>query len=77
MTCYESENEKISQIQREAEGRGNDEFYEHLTNTINSVSTSWEQFQIDEKLSMADHTKLIEKKHNILKFIERHRNSDS
>lgn len=76
MTYNENEREMDS-ILNEAEGRGDDEFYDHLAKRLEQLSDSWSTKNDGGDLTREEITRLIQRKHFILNRINELKRDDS
>ncbi|MCW4255444.1 MAG: hypothetical protein N0C84_03195 [Candidatus Thiodiazotropha taylori] len=74
---YDENQKALDSILSEAEGRGDDELYNHLKQKLEKLSDNWVTADDGRDLTPNEVTRLIERKHSILNRIDELRESDS
>jgi hypothetical protein len=74
---YEESEKLLDSILNEAEGRGNDEFYDHLKQKLEQLSLNWATEDDGGDLKREEVARLIERKYFIFNRIDELKGSDS
>ena len=74
---YDESQRQLDSILNEVEGRGDDEFYNHLEQRLEQLSNDWATKDDDADLTREEITRLIERKHFILNRINELRRGNS